>query len=223
MKITGTAMIRKQLQPLAKVAITVNLFCAFFTTWASEENVINDKSLKQDVRLQNADNKLAQIEHLEKQAAQKIDLLSSQLKSELVKAIKLGGFENGLEVCKTKAPEIAEKLSTDGWMIGRTSLKVRNIKNTPDEWETKTLIRFEEEVSEGVSADTLSFSAIQADKFRMMKGIPTAAVCVACHGSSIEQETANKIDELYPQDQATGYSLGDLRGAFTIEKFTHLH
>jgi cytochrome c553 len=54
--------------------------------------------------------------------------------------------------------------------------------------------------------------------FRMMKAIPTAEVCTQCHGSEIAEPVAAKLDELYPEDQARGFEVGDLRGAFTLKK-----
>jgi hypothetical protein len=51
-----------------------------------------------------------------------------------------------------------------------------------------------------------------------MKAIPTGAVCLACHGETIAPPIAAKINELYPQDQATGFREGDLRGAFVVTK-----
>jgi hypothetical protein len=55
-------------------------------------------------------------------------------------------------------------------------------------------------------------------QFRFMKAIPTGEVCLACHGSSIAPAIAATLDEAYPDDQARGYKLGDVRGAFTLSK-----
>jgi hypothetical protein len=41
-------------------------------------------------------------------------------------------------------------------------------------------------------------------------------MCLGCHGKNIAPEVQAKLDELYPEDQATGFSEGDLRGAFVI-------
>ncbi|MEX2498681.1 MAG: DUF3365 domain-containing protein [Wenzhouxiangellaceae bacterium] len=40
--------------------------------------------------------------------------------------------------------------------------------------------------------------------------------CVICHGESIAPELAETIKQLYPQDQATGFAPGELRGAFSV-------
>ena len=47
---------------------------------------------------------------------------------------------------------------------------------------------------------------------------PTALVCLTCHGADIEPDLKAEIDRIYPNDQAIGFTLGELRGAFTITK-----
>jgi hypothetical protein len=42
-------------------------------------------------------------------------------------------------------------------------------------------------------------------------------MCVTCHGADVAPDLRAKIEELYPDDQATGYAAGDLRGIFWAE------
>ena len=42
-------------------------------------------------------------------------------------------------------------------------------------------------------------------------------LCVACHGEAIEPGLATRIAELYPQDRAVGFRVGELRGVFWVE------
>ena len=42
-------------------------------------------------------------------------------------------------------------------------------------------------------------------------------MCLACHGESLAPEIAAKISEAYPDDQATGFKVGDFRGVFWVE------
>ena len=51
-----------------------------------------------------------------------------------------------------------------------------------------------------------------------MKAIPTGELCLLCHGETIDPDIAAAIDKAYPEDQARGFSLGDIRGAFTLSK-----
>ncbi|MEC8427388.1 MAG: DUF3365 domain-containing protein [Pseudomonadota bacterium] len=41
---------------------------------------------------------------------------------------------------------------------------------------------------------------------------------MSCHGANLTQNLEQKLDALYPQDQARGYSVGDIRGAFSLRK-----
>ncbi len=140
-----------------------------------------------------------------------------------MKGMKSGGPEEAIEVCYSKAPKIAEDLSdSTGWKIGRTSLKVRNINNAPDEWETKILRNFKQQKLEGVNVSKLEFAdtvEVNNDRyFRYMKAIPTGSVCLNCHGSKIKDPITESISKLYSDDKAIDYKMGEIRGAFTLSK-----
>lgn len=140
-----------------------------------------------------------------------------QLKGELESAMKAGGPVNAIKVCNEKAPAIAAALSEKhGWKVARTSLKTRNPANAPDAWESKVLNDFEARKANGEDVIPMAyFEAVDGD-FRFMKAIPTGEVCLKCHGSEIAPPVKAKLQELYPNDMATGFQLGDIRGAFTI-------
>ena len=143
------------------------------------------------------------------------------LKSELVGAMKQGGPVNALDVCYVKAPEVTHRMGAgSGWKVGRTSLKLRNQNNAPDAWELEVLEAFEERKAAGENpAQMEHFSVVDeggVQLFRYMKAIPTAAVCLNCHGEAIAPAVENKLKELYPQDKARGFREGDIRGAFTF-------
>jgi hypothetical protein len=136
-------------------------------------------------------------------------------------SLQAGGPEAAIAVCKIKAPAIAkEKAASTGWSIGRTALKLRNPANSPDAWERSVLLRFQEQIREGAEAKNLEHYETTTKNgegvFRYMRAIPTQAPCLSCHGSNLSQNVKAKIAELYPEDRATGFSLGELRGAFTI-------
>jgi len=148
---------------------------------------------------------------------------AASLQLELGAAIKAGGPVNAIEVCNTKAPAIAADISKkQGWKVARTSLKVRNPKNAPDAWEAKVLKEFEARKAKGEDPTQIEYSEMIMGKgkheYRYMKAIaiPANAPCLTCHGEKIEAAVDAKLKALYPQDQATGYKQGDLRGAFSI-------
>ncbi|HEY0721588.1 MAG TPA: DUF3365 domain-containing protein [Gammaproteobacteria bacterium] len=146
-----------------------------------------------------------------------------KLKGQLEAGMKEGGPVNAIQVCNTVAPALAKEASEKHKMsIGRTSLKTRNPNNVPDEWETMVLNKFAERKAKGEPLDTMSFAeVVESDgkkEYRFMKAIPTGEVCLKCHGENIDPAVKAKLDALYPDDQARGYKLGDLRGAFTIRQ-----
>ncbi|MBO8085824.1 MAG: DUF3365 domain-containing protein [Marichromatium sp.] len=153
-----------------------------------------------------------------------IQQFAGTLQGELKEALEAGGPVRAIEVCEERAPVIADELSAQsGWSVGRTSLGVRNAaRNTPDAWEREILDQFEEQRAAGAPVAGLAHAEVVEDddgrRFRFMKAIPTAEVCLACHGDHLTPEVAAALDERYPEDNARGYRAGDIRGAFTLAK-----
>jgi len=146
-----------------------------------------------------------------------------QLKPELQKSMKRNGPAGTIEFCHSKAPQIAHELSKEtGWKINRVSLKPRGATATPDQWETTVLNRFNEQLAKGDNPQNIEFSATvvvnNEKQFRYMKAIPTGDVCLKCHGTDIAAPVKGALQKLYPDDAATGYSKGQLRGAFSFSK-----
>jgi len=149
--------------------------------------------------------------------------LQGKLVTELQAAMKAGGPVNAIEVCSKRASVIAGDISRQhGWKVGRTSLKYRNPANAPDAWEAQVLQDFEKRKAAGEDPTKLErFAVVNQDGkqvFRYMKAlpIPEGAPCLACHGQKLDPAVAAKLKALYPQDQATAFKTGDLRGAVTI-------
>lgn len=157
------------------------------------------------------------------QARAAVQAFSTALKGELVAAMQAGGPIAAIEVCHDKAPGIAEAVSLEQDMqLSRVSLKNRNPGNAPNDWQAAVLVDFQQRVDSGEDAAGLSWQetveTADGSEYRFMKAIPTGAVCLACHGASLAPEVAERIETLYPGDKATGFSEGDLRGAFVVTK-----
>ena len=146
-----------------------------------------------------------------------------ELKGQLQSAMKSGGPVNAITVCNVTAPAIARNLAyNSGWEVGRTSLKLRNPDNSPDTWEKSVLEDFAARKAAGEAVEGMEFSQVvdngDGKSFRYMKAIPVGDVCLKCHGSDIAPAVQEHLKKLYPGDQAKGYALGDIRGAFTLSK-----
>lgn len=145
------------------------------------------------------------------------------LKGELETAMKAGGPTNAILTCKGRAPIIAHESSQkSGWDVGRTSLKLRNPANRPDAWEVSVLEQFAARKAKGEDLATMDYSEVVTEggqkTFRYMKAIPVQDLCLNCHGTTLKPDVVASLKKLYPTDQATGYKVGDLRGAFTLSK-----
>lgn len=171
--------------------------------------------------------KAEKIEH-QKQAAEIGEEAARQLvvslKSELQKAMKEGGPLNAVDYCNTKAIPLTREVESQlsrGMQIKRTSLKVRNPANTPDSLERAILKEMEVQFAQD---DTLpNYRLIQqreqkANVYHYFKPMKTAGLCLSCHGDKgqMSDELVNLLEERYPNDRATGYQEGDLRGVIHV-------
>ena len=153
-------------------------------------------------------------------AAAKISIqaFAASLQAELKTAMQSGGPVAGVAVCKTRAMEITGQAANAGMDLSRVSLRNRNPDNAPNSWQTAVLQDFERQKLAGEDVTALAWSeTVDIDgnsEFRFMKAIPTAEVCLKCHGSTLAPGVGKVLSELYPQDKATGYKKGDIRGAF---------
>jgi hypothetical protein len=145
------------------------------------------------------------------------------------KAVLEGALKGGqpaaaaLRVCAGVAQNIARKHEQEGWRVRRVSEKVRNPADTPDPDERDVLKFWAEEKQAGRLGASSEHAEIVTEGgkryFRYMRPIFIAGpVCLQCHGSpdKLGPGVAEALKELYPGDQATGYAVGDLRGAISV-------
>ena len=143
------------------------------------------------------------------------DLLQP-FKAELKQALKAGleqGPVEAIEVCRVRAPEIAKALSRDGVRMGRASHKLRNPGNAAPAWVQPVVDAY---LNGGAVPEPKTVS-IEDGYQGYVEPIMTQPLCLVCHGETPAPELEAKISELYPSDQAKGFSAGDLRGVFWVE------
>ncbi|MBT8088226.1 MAG: DUF3365 domain-containing protein [Gammaproteobacteria bacterium] len=142
--------------------------------------------------------------------------LLTPLKTDLKEALVAGmqdGPLNAVSVCKEQAPAIAASLSVDGVEMGRASHKLRNPANVAPDWVDPIL---------------QSYLAANGDRAPAIVSLPDGRegyvepillqpLCVTCHGKTLAPNLAARISDEYPEDQATGFEVGDLRGVFWVE------
>ncbi len=148
--------------------------------------------------------------------------LGSELRGALVARMQADGPVAAIDFCHDEAPRIAARVGErHGLRIGRTSVRVRSPGNAAQQWQQPVLADFATQVAAGSAPQTL-VRVIDSDlppgvALRTMKGIAVEAPCLACHGRELAEPVAQAIGAKYPGDAATGFSAGELRGAFWVE------
>ena len=147
-------------------------------------------------------------------AAQKA--LGGQLKAALAE----GGVQHAVQFCHLAAYPILDTLSTDlAVTVKRTSLKLRNPKNQPGGKEKQVLKNYTQLQSDG---EVLKPMVEMLDKDQMLYAKPILLdnpLCLNCHGqvgTQITEENYGFIKNLYSQDEAINFEMGDFRGIWSI-------
>jgi hypothetical protein len=140
--------------------------------------------------------------------------LQEKLKTALLAAMQDKGPVGAIEVCATVAPALAKELSTGGLTVGRTGVRLRNPDNQAPTWLTATMGRWEGEAV----ADRKPWNATLDDgRFVFAAPLSMLPLCATCHGTDVAADVKAAIAARYPQDAATGFAEGALRGAVWVE------
>ncbi len=147
--------------------------------------------------------------------------LAHAMINELKTAVAEKGLVEGMDVCRQKVKSIAKPLlEGKSFTLRRVSLKNRNENNVPDAWETEMLTAFEARKSAGEDPAKITAAKVSDENgvktVRYLKAIPTQEMCLACHGEHLAPTLTEKLKELYPNDKAVGFKVGDIRGAFSF-------
>ncbi|MGF1510043.1 MAG: DUF3365 domain-containing protein [Myxococcota bacterium] len=136
--------------------------------------------------------------------------LAQALSTTLKAAVQEGDYARGIEVCRGAAPEITAAVAGHPNLeIGRTAERLRNPNNRPPAWAAPWVAR----------AERQEVILRSEEGIRALFPIVLAEPCVHCHGSAgdIPDEVKGMLGKLYPEDRATGFAPGDLRGWFWVE------
>lgn len=138
----------------------------------------------------------------------------------LTKTITKSGTTQAIEFCNANALKMVDSLSQRyNCTIQRVSDKYRNPADQPLSKLDKAILG---EYKTNHLAGKKLISSVNRSKNQTYYYKPiTIAMptCLKCHGdksTDIEAATLQKIQELYPNDQAFGYKQGDFRGVWKI-------
>ncbi len=146
--------------------------------------------------------------------------LVTAVMGELTKALAEGPPERALHVCADAAQAVSARAAAEeGLYVKRTAIKLRNPKNAPDDHERRVL----EEWMKGLPATATARAEVVAApdggrELRFLRPIVLQPLCTGCHGPAqeIPERVRAALAERYPNDRATGFRPGDLRGAVSV-------
>lgn len=151
--------------------------------------------------------------------------LIQKLGGELKTALTDKGPEGAISICKERAPQIAAEVSKQFNLdVKRVSPKNRNPAGAPDAWEAEAQAGLEKRLTAGEKPETLDtwqiVSTPTGKQFRYAKALPVQPPCLTCHGDSatIPDAVKARLAAEYPQDKATGYGPGMVRGIISIKR-----
>jgi hypothetical protein len=147
-----------------------------------------------------------------------VTTFQQELGARLTAALAAGGPIEAIAVCNLEAPQISARLSADSdARVARTALKIRNSANKPDAAASAVLEAFRNELAADTTKIPEHFETSADGTTHYMRAIVMQPLCIVCHGTAVAPEVRAAVSRLYPADEATGFAVGDLRGAFVVE------
>ena len=144
-------------------------------------------------------------------AEQAMNELQQALLAKLTAAMASGGPAAAVGVCRTDARAIADAVAKKhGIELGRTSHRVRNPANAPRAWARMIV-----DGGSGAAASAEKVRTVDlGERIGVLRPIGTAETCTRCHGAEdeVRRNIGATLAAAYPEDRATGFAPGDLRG-----------
>ncbi|MBL7941796.1 MAG: DUF3365 domain-containing protein [Flavobacteriales bacterium] len=143
----------------------------------------------------------------------------SVLGKNLLAAIKNYGTAGAVDFCSTRAIPITDSMAQhSGVLIKRVSDRNRNPMNKANGEEEAFIEACRASIESGEKPVPLLVS--RGDRHIGYYPILTDDMCLQCHGTKekeIDTATLKALHEKYPDDLATGFSKGDLRGIWVVD------
>lgn len=138
------------------------------------------------------------------------DALFTKLSGKLMETMAQNGPVAAIAVCNQEASKIAAEVADQqGVQIGRVGVRLRNPNNVAPDWAIELI---------AAKTNTPTFLKLADGKDAALLPIKLQATCLMCHGpkEQIAADVLAQIAKLYPDDQATGFQEGELRGWFWV-------
>ncbi len=152
-------------------------------------------------------------------AAELAGRLKQNLTKSLTQKISQDGVAQAIGFCHEQVMPIAKTAAGEDiarFEFGRTSHRVRQAKNLPQDWMKPYLSEFQESTLQKPA--TAKVHEFADGKRAYLEPLYIQPLCLSCHGSPLSGEVSAEVRRLYPQDQATGFKLGEFRGMIWVKE-----
>jgi len=146
--------------------------------------------------------------------------LATTLKGRLMEVMMADGPPAAVSVCAMEAQALTSSIMDEtGARVGRSSLRLRNPGNKAPSWVADWLTTQGEREAAGVEGVREVVDGPSGRVARVLRPIAVEQGCLNCHGDPAQMmsEVITVLEQSYPNDAATGYAVGDLRGALWVE------
>jgi hypothetical protein len=174
-----------------------------------------DRAADPRLRLTAADSALAS-----EQGGAIATTVAQGLAQQLQARIAEDGAPGAVDFCARTALALTDSLTAafPGVTVKRTTMRLRNPHNVPDDLEMSALLWFDSIQDAGQELPPALVQVVGPREVRFYRPLVIAPFCTECHGSraAMDPEVRRLISERYPDDQAFDYQPGDLRGVIRV-------
>jgi hypothetical protein len=150
--------------------------------------------------------------------------LRERLNQLLTRHIETKGVAGAIEPYSEEAKTVLHAFELDnGVTVRRVSVKPRNPENEADKYEQKALRKFEEMKTLGKpDVNIEQYEIIVGDTIKYLQYVQPIFVeqkCLNCHDTpdKLQSDVQTALKTKFPKDMATGYRVGELRGAISLK------
>lgn len=162
----------------------------------------------------------AEAAHVVEVGSEAANRLAGALMQHLTAALAEGGPTAAIDFCSARALALTDSVNAalEGVEVKRTSTRIRNPANRPDDLEAEALAWFANRITETGEVPEHMVQPVGDRTARFYRPLVANAMCVRCHGPADELDPAVRqaLGQRYPDDEATGYAPGDLRGLIRV-------
>lgn len=141
------------------------------------------------------------------------------LSTALTSSIQTAGIAATIPFCQMNASSLLDEIrQTYQVRIDRVTNKPRNLDHKVNEDEEGLMRDFQRQIIAGNHLEPVLYMGSD-NVITYYSPIRIQPLCLSCHGQiglDVAAETLIALKDLYPEDQAIGYELGDLRGMWRI-------